>query len=149
MVQTGIMVPSGTPETQQRLLEDCLKMMASKRPGYTVGASDHLANFKRVAERSNLTPQQVWLVYFLKHIDAIQSIMAKPELPMSEPARGRFIDAINYLLLGWDLWEGAQLERKGPTSTTYVTVPQDPFRQVFCTTGEWVAGSGRSEDDPL
>lgn len=109
MIQTtGVMTPTGTPPIHADLLTEALKVMADKRPGYTVGATDRLANFKRVAERSGISPQQVWLVYFLKHIDAIQSIMTKPELPVSEAPKGRFIDAINYLLLGYELWAEAQ-----------------------------------------
>ena len=73
----------------------------SKRPGYTVGSVDVLANFKRVADRAGITVGQAWAVYFLKHIDAITSIMTKPELPVSEEPPGRFADAINYLRLGF------------------------------------------------
>src|SRR3954469_2756020 len=73
----------------------------SKRPGYTVGAVDVLANFKKTAERVGITTEQAWLVFFLKHIDAITTIMAKPDLPVSEAPPGRFADAINYLRLGY------------------------------------------------
>jgi hypothetical protein len=73
----------------------------SKRPGYTVGSVDVLANFKRVAERAGVTVGQAWLVYFLKHIDAITTIVSRPDLPVSEAPPGRFADAINYLKLGY------------------------------------------------
>lgn len=73
----------------------------SKRPGYTVGSVDVLANFKRVAERAGITVGQAWAVYFLKHIDAITTIMTRPDLPVSEEPPGRFADAINYLRLGY------------------------------------------------
>jgi len=73
----------------------------AKRPGYTGGSVDVLANFKRVAERAGISTEQAWLVYFLKHIDAITTIMAKPDLPVSEAPPGRFADAINYLRLGY------------------------------------------------
>lgn len=73
----------------------------SKRPGYTVGSVDVLANFKHVAERIGISTEQAWLVYFLKHIDAITAIMGKPDLPVSEAPPGRFADAINYLRLGY------------------------------------------------
>jgi hypothetical protein len=73
----------------------------AKRPGYTVGSVDVLANFKRVSERAGITVEQAWAVYFLKHIDAIVSIMTKPDLPVSEEPPGRFADAINYLKLGF------------------------------------------------
>lgn len=75
----------------------------SKRPGYTVGSADVLDNFKRVAERVGITTEQAWAVYFLKHVDAITSIMTRPELPVAEAAEGRFSDAINYLRLGYAL----------------------------------------------
>ena len=80
----------------------------SKRPGYTVGSVDVLANFKRVAERTGISPEQAWLVYFLKHIDAITSIMTKPDLPVSEEPPGRFADAVNYLRLGYALLKERQ-----------------------------------------
>jgi len=73
----------------------------SKRPGYTIGSEDVLANFKNVAARVGITTEQVWAVYFLKHIDAITSIMTRPDLPVAEAAPGRFGDAINYLRLGY------------------------------------------------
>ena len=80
----------------------------SKRPGYTVGSVDVLANFKTVAERIGITTEQAWLVYFLKHIDAITTIMAKPDLPVSEAPPGRFADAINYILLGYAIFKERQ-----------------------------------------
>ena len=73
----------------------------SKRPGYTGGSIDVLANFKGVAAKAGITTEQAWAVYFLKHIDAILSIMTKPDLPVSEEPPGRFADAINYLKLGF------------------------------------------------
>lgn len=154
--QTGVMTPSGTPKVQTDLLTEALSVMAAKRPGYTVGSADRLANFKAVATRSGLTPQQVWLVYFLKHIDAIQSIMAKPELPVSEAPRGRFIDAINYLLLGYELWEEQQPRAAGAAGTVQsinLTPPQTGFWYKASTpasasipTTFSQAGSGRGED---
>jgi hypothetical protein len=83
--------------------QTALDIQLSKRPGYTIGSTDILANFKAVAARTGLTPEQAWCVYFLKHIDAITSIMAKPDLPVSEAPLGRFCDALNYLDLGWAL----------------------------------------------
>lgn len=80
----------------------------SKRPGYTVGSVDVLANFKRVADRAGITTEQAWAVYFLKHIDAILSIMTKPDLPVSEEPPGRFADAINYLRLGFAILKERQ-----------------------------------------
>jgi hypothetical protein len=56
-----------------------------------------------VADRAGITPMQAWSVYFLKHIDAICSVAKDPNIPQAEPIKGRFADAINYLLLGYSL----------------------------------------------
>lgn len=79
-----------------------------KRPGYTRGDADVLANFKRAAQQAGITTEQAWAVFFLKHIDAILSIMTKPDLPVSEAAEGRFADAINYLRLGYGIYRERQ-----------------------------------------
>lgn len=80
----------------------------SKRPGYTGGSVDVLANFKGVAAKAGITTEQAWAVYLLKHIDAILSIMTKPDLPVSEEPPGRFADAINYLRLGYAIFKERQ-----------------------------------------
>jgi hypothetical protein len=86
------------------LYAEALRIETSKRPGYTVGDADVLKNFKSVASRIGISPEQAWTIYFLKHIDAITTIMCKPDLPVSEAPIGRFADAINYLRLGFALW---------------------------------------------
>jgi hypothetical protein len=108
-----------TIDTYKRLSEDLLAAAASieeaKRAGYTMGSEDVLANFKRIAERTGLTPLQVWAVYFLKHVDAITSYTTRPDLPVSEAMEGRVCDAINYLKLGWGLiQEGQPTTRQEP-----------------------------------
>ncbi len=85
-------------------------IQTSKRPGYTSGHVDVLQNFKHVAARAGITPEQAWLTYFLKHVDAVTTIMSRPDLPVSEAPPGRFADAINYLHLGYALLQ----ERDGP-----------------------------------
>lgn len=85
------------------LFEYATSIQTSKRPGYTIGSEDVLANFKRVGDRLGVTAEVAWGVYFLKHIDAITTAMAKPHLPVSEELKGRFADAINYLFLGYAL----------------------------------------------
>lgn len=90
-------------EVADGLLELARKIEDAKRPGYTGGSVDVLENFKGAGTRAGITPEQAWAVHFLKHIDAIVSIMAKPNLPVSEAPAGRFADAINYLRLGYAL----------------------------------------------
>jgi hypothetical protein len=87
----------------ESLLAEANAIEVSKRPGYTGGSEDVLANFKRIADRTGLTPGQVLTVYFLKHVDAITAILCRPDLPVSEEVEGRFADGINYLKLGYAL----------------------------------------------
>lgn len=83
----------------------------AKRPAYTVGNPDVLHNFKSVAQRIGITPEQVLAVYMLKHVDAVVSILAKPHLPQAEAIIGRFADNINYLHLGYALVKEREVER--------------------------------------
>lgn len=69
-----------------------------KRPAYTMGSDDVLANFKRVGKAAGIAPSQVALVYCLKHIDSISAyIKNRDAISQSEPMIGRFCDAKNYL----------------------------------------------------
>ena len=67
------------------------------------GSADQLANFKRLADRLCLEPEQVLLVYLAKHLDAIDTYVrdysAHTEPVLSEPIEGRIDDAILYLCL--------------------------------------------------
>jgi hypothetical protein len=95
----------------------------AKRPGYTQGNSDVLRNFKRVADAVpcecpncghgfNLNAGQVWAVYFLKHVDALVSGSARPNLAQAEPLEGRAADALNYVDLGFAIVEEQAAQRK-------------------------------------
>lgn len=86
------------------LLAYAQSIQTAKRPGYTIGSEDVLKNFKRVGDRIGTSAEIAWAVYFLKHVDAITSAMTRPDLPISEELKGRFADAINYLLLGYALY---------------------------------------------
>src|SRR5690606_3530337 len=78
---------------------------SSKRPAYTIGSEDVLANFKRIAERTGQEPGQVLATYMLKHVDAVTSALCRPDLPQAEAILGRFADLINYAKLGYALIE--------------------------------------------
>lgn len=87
------------------LAESAQDIQRAKRPAYTGGNVDVLHNFKTVAARVGITPHQVWAVYWLKHVDAILSAMARPDLPQAEEVIGRFSDSRNYEDLGWALYK--------------------------------------------
>lgn len=90
-------------QTSEQLLKLASDIENAKRPGYTRGDADVLANFKDVARRVGLTPMQAWGAYFLKHVDAITSLAKDPSIPQAEAIEGRFADAVNYLKLGFAL----------------------------------------------
>ena len=77
--------------------EEIEALTATKGEEYAASA-DQLANFRRSAMEAGLTMDQVWLVFFNKHIDAIKSY-SKTGRVMSEPIEGRIDDAILYLIL--------------------------------------------------
>jgi hypothetical protein len=84
-------------------VDACKEILISKGGEYAHG-DDRLDNFKRNAEQMGLTPEDVWMIYFRKHLDAITTAvkdirMGKTRV-VSEPLDGRFDDAINYLMLG-------------------------------------------------
>lgn len=87
-------------ETYDRLVD----LTLSKGEEYA-RSDDQLANFKRSAAEAGITPEQVWLVFFNKHVDAIKHNLAKPRIKWSdgsggsEPLEGRIDDAILYLIL--------------------------------------------------
>jgi hypothetical protein len=58
---------------------------------------DRLANFKRIASELDIDPLIVCWVYFKKHVDSIASYVKEKREGLSEPVRGRIVDAITYL----------------------------------------------------
>lgn len=78
-------------------LNECIGIMGKKGNDYA-GNEDVLRNFKLNAERLGLRPEQIWAVYFMKHIDAILTYVSDQRI-QSEPIDGRIQDSINYLLL--------------------------------------------------
>lgn len=87
---------------KETLLNGASIVEMGKQKDYSQGTEDVLSNFKRIAEASGLQPLQVWLVYFLKHVDAV-STFAKTGRVASEPIEGRFQDLLNYVFLGYAL----------------------------------------------
>src|SRR5690606_30019733 len=71
--------------------------------GEYAGSEDRLANFKRGAELTGVTPLQVLHIYLSKHYDAFSTYVRDTannvERPRSESISGRLDDIINYCLL--------------------------------------------------
>jgi len=84
-------------------VDTCKDILVAKGGEYAHG-EDRLDNFKRNAADLGLTAEEVWAIYFRKHLDAISTyvkdIRKDIDRPRSEDILGRFDDAINYLMLG-------------------------------------------------
>jgi len=88
-------------ELQKKLKTEVEDTFNQKGPAYTGESKDCLANFKKMAEKFNVSPLLVWGIYFNKHVDAINSFITNPDLSQgSEPIETRLIDIINYSYLG-------------------------------------------------
>ena len=74
-------------------------IMYSKGKEYTVSSEDKLKNFKSIGERLGLKPEQILLVYLLKHMDSIRNYVLTGSEVSEEPITSRIQDARNYLLL--------------------------------------------------
>lgn len=96
----------------KQLIDEAHQIEAAKRPAYTIGSPDVLANFKRVADRTGATPGQVLATYMLKHVDAVTSALCQPGLPQAEAIIGRFADLINYCKLGYALISERDADKK-------------------------------------
>ena len=92
-----------TLETRQSILSqlfsECLATSEVKGAAYA-GSKDALANFKKTAERLNMSMFEVWAVFIDKHLSAIFNAIAdNPDNPIekTESLHGRIVDAIVYL----------------------------------------------------
>ena len=81
-----------------RMLKKVMEMRDAGQKEYARKDSDVHANFKRVAEQTNTTPEKVLMVYLLKHVDGIISWVDGND-SQREDVTGRITDAITYLCL--------------------------------------------------
>ena len=72
-----------------------------KRVEYTISNHDIdvLYNFKHVASRLGITPEQALMVYVLKHVDAICNDAKTGVQVSDETVMSRAIDVCNYMIL--------------------------------------------------
>ena len=82
-----------------RTLAACVEILEVKGADYTVGSTDRLANFRKVAEFTGMTQEQVLGTYLYKHVAAIFAYIKNGGQSESEPIEGRISDVINYMLL--------------------------------------------------
>lgn len=95
---------------QADLIEDVRNMATSKGKEYA-NSEDRFGNFNRLAQRLGIKREQVLLIYFTKHLDAIESFVKTGQTFSDEHIMGRIIDAITYLtLLGGMIHEDINLD---------------------------------------
>lgn len=80
------------------VFEECRELRGAGQAEYAHRDQEAFANFKRVAERIGMTPEQVLLVYLEKHIDGIHA-WAQGHRSQREDIRGRINDVIVYSCL--------------------------------------------------
>jgi len=94
--------------TTEQLFHDCLEVLSHKGRSYST-RKDELQNFKDLGCLLQLDPKYVCAVYLMKHIYSILSIVRGEKLD-TEGIHGRVLDAINYLVLLYALFEEAKIE---------------------------------------
>jgi hypothetical protein len=70
-----------------------------KSEEYTISNLDKLYNFKHVAERLGITPEQALMTYVLKHVDAICNDAKTGAIVSDESVESRAMDICNYMIL--------------------------------------------------
>lgn len=81
------------------IFSDAIRILADKNADYSSSA-DRIRNFRKTAEKTGVSMEKVWLVYFSKGMDAIERYCRDGELS-SEKIRERILDAMNYMALLW------------------------------------------------
>src|SRR5574342_643415 len=73
-----------------------------KNHDYTMADPDPFHNFKATAELAGTNSMQAWFTHFYKHFAAVATLCKTGKVE-SEGIEGRFIDIINYAILGLGL----------------------------------------------
>ena len=92
-------------EYRDKFVDEALDISDSKSIEYTISNEDKHYNFKHVAERLGITPQQAMMVYVLKHVDAICNDAKTGKQVSDETVRSRCQDIMNYAILYASLHE--------------------------------------------
>ena len=78
---------------------EAMSLSDAKSVEYTISNEDRLYNFKHVAARLGITPEQALMVYVLKHVDAICNDAKTGVQVSDETVFSRAMDICNYMVL--------------------------------------------------
>ena len=92
-------------EYRDKFVAEALAISDSKSIEYTISNTDKHYNFKHVADRLGITPQQAMMVYVLTHVDAICNDAKTGKQVSDETVRSRCQDIMNYAILYASLHE--------------------------------------------
>lgn len=111
--------------------------------GEYAGSADRLANFKRGAALTGVTPLQCLFIYMSKHYDSVSTYVRKDAAGvaqvLSEPIEGRLDDIINYCLLAKAIIKEAALANPTPVPN------RDPVQHSGgIHPGSWLADPARA-----
>lgn len=84
--------------TIEEVLNECAELLGQKQTEYAPDF-DPLANFKKGAEMSGMTEEQVLWMYCLKHLVSARDIIFKNVPSSKELVREKSRDIINYMIL--------------------------------------------------
>lgn len=99
-------------------LKEAISLSDNKSVEYTISDEDRLRNFKHVAARLGITPQQALMVYVLKHVDAICNDAMTGKQYSDESFRSRALDICNYMILATALHKDLTHTRGNNDSNT-------------------------------
>ena len=93
----------------KQVFKICEKVHKSGQKEYADNERNAFANFDRLAERLDMSNQEVLMVYLMKHVDGIVSYIKGHE-SQREDVRGRITDAIVYLTILYAMIEDKDLK---------------------------------------
>ena len=125
--------------------EKMVSLTESKGEEYKGAQDNQFGNFERTAQDTGLSREQVWLVFFNKHFDALRTYVRDMatgvERKRSESIVGRIDDAILYLIL----LRGMVIQNEGGSIEVFEvnkTQSQPPPFAVSCKGDEYQGCKG-------
>jgi hypothetical protein len=112
-----------------KVVAECKKILIAKGREYQNNKPNEdiniFGNFDRAATKLKSTPEEILLVYMLKHVDSICTFcsdlrdksLSEIESKLSEPIEGRFTDLLNYVFLLRAMIERRRIREKDNQGT--------------------------------
>jgi hypothetical protein len=123
-------------------LDDMAADVLDKKGADYAWKGDKLSNFREIATLLGVHPLLVWAVYFMKPVIPLLKLAVNGQTE-SEPVEERFVDARNYVDLGYALFK--HLGSSAAPEKRYRITPHggevfDGVSWRLCGPGEWPGG---------